>query len=126
MQIIDTNGKERYRSGLRFIYQKANGILIIYDISKKESFNNLYKYFDEINLYANEQSKICKILIGNKTDILDRAIDEEEGKKVAKEKNMAFFEVSAKDNQNINQVFNFIVNKILRYELNKYWISIYT
>ena len=92
---------------------------MIYDISNKTSFINLYKWFDQIDLNANEQTKICKVLVGNKIDISEREVTEEEGKKFADNNNMPYFEMSAKDNTNVGPVFEFITNKILRYELNK-------
>ena len=119
LQIVDVNGSEHYRNLLKFNYKNANGILLIYDITKKNSFRNLYKWFDQIDLNANEQTKICKVLVGNKIDISEREVTEEEGKKYADDNKMPYFEMSAKDNINVGPVFEFITNKILRYELNK-------
>ena len=119
LQIVDVNGSEHYRNLLRFNYKNANGFLLIYDISNKDSFRNLYKWFNQINLNANEQTKICKALVGNKVDIHEREVTEEEGKIFADDNNMPYFEMSAKDNINVEPVFEFITNKILRYELNK-------
>ena len=119
MQLIDTTGSDRNRDLITYNYKNNNGVLIIYDISKKESFEKINKYLDEVERYANEQTKICKILVGNKMDKKEREVSEEEGKKFANDNKMAFFEISAKDNINIQQLLNFIANKLLRYELNK-------
>ena len=60
-----------------------------------------------------------KVLIGTKKDSYDRVISEEEGKQLAKDNNMAYFETSAKNNENVSQIFYFLTNKILRYRQNK-------
>ena len=100
-------------------YKQAKGVIIVYDISNRDSFNNLDSWFDKIDEYCNEDGKICKILVGNKNDTNNRRVEEEEGKNLANEKKMAFFEVSSKTNNNVNQIFFFLANKILRYEQNK-------
>ena len=119
LNIIDTYINDSYRSSLRFYYKSANGIIFVYDVCKKESFNNIKKWFDEINIYGNEDCKMFKVLIGNKKDSYDRVISEEEGKQLAKDNNMVYFETSAKNNENVSQVFHFLTNKILRYRQNK-------
>ena len=119
LQIVDVNGSEYYRNLLKFNYRNANGILLIYDISNKNTFRNLSKWFNHIDTNANEQTKICKVLVGNKIDISEREVTEEEGKKFADDYGLPYFEMSAKDNINVWPVFEFITNKILRYELNK-------
>ena len=100
-------------------YKQAKGVIVVYDISNRDSFINLNNWFNKIDEYCNEEGKICKILVGNKNDTKDRRVKEEEEKNIANEKKMAFFEVSSKTNDNVNQIFVFLANKILRYEQNK-------
>ena len=119
LNLVDFYVSDYYRNSMRFYYKSANGIIFIYDVTKKESFNNIKKWFDEINLYGNEDCKTFKVLIGTKKDSDDRVVSEEEGKQLAEDNNMVYFETSAKNNENVAQVFHFLVNKILRYRQNK-------
>ena len=92
---------------------------MVYDVSKKETFNNIKKWLEDINLNAKDDSKILKVLIGNKKDSTNREVTEEEGKEYANNNNMAYFETSAKNNENVEQVFRFFANKVLRHRQNK-------
>ena len=116
-QIVNKDSFYDYREDPN--YKQAKGVIVVYDISNRDSFINLNNWFNKIDEYCNEEGKICKILVGNKNDTKDRKVKEEEGKNLANEKKMAFFEVSSKTNDNVNQIFFFLANKILRYEQNK-------
>ena len=116
-QIVNKDSFHDYREDPN--YKQAKGVIVVYDISNRDSFINLNNWFNKIDEYCNEEGKICKILVGNKNDTKDRRVKEEEGKNLANEKKMAFFEVSSKTNDNVNQIFVFLANKILRYEQNK-------
>ena len=116
-QIVNKDSFYDYREDPN--YKQAKGVIVVYDISNRDSFINLNNWFNKIDEYCNEEGKICKILVGNKNDTKDRKVKEEEGKNLANEKKMAFFEVSSKTNDNVNQIFVFLANKILRYEQNK-------
>ena len=67
-----------------------------------------------IQVEENCQKNICKVLVGNNCHNPDRAVTEEEGKKLADEFNMGFFETSPKTNQNVQEVFNFLTHEILK------------
>ena len=116
-QIVNKDSFYEYREDPN--YKQAKGVIIVYDISNRDSFINLRNWFNKIDEYCNEEGKICKILVGNKNDINNRKVKEEEGKNLANEKKVAFFEVSSKTNNNVNQIFVFLANKILRYEQNQ-------
>ena len=116
-QIVNKDSFYEYREDPN--YKQAKGVIIIYDISNRDSFINVRYWFDKIDEYCNEEGKICKILVGNKNDTNNRKVKEEEGKNLANEKKVAFFEVSSKTNNNVNQIFVFLANKILRYEQNQ-------
>ncbi len=92
---------------------------MVYDVTKKETFDNIKKWLDDINYNAKDDSKLIKILVGNKKDSTNREVTEEEGKEYANNNNMAYFETSAKNNENVDQVFRFFANKVLRYRQNK-------
>ena len=113
-QIWDTAGEERYRSIIMNYFKKAKGALIVYDITNDESFNQIDFWFKELK----NQTDAEIILVGNKLDLSEeRKIDYSTGKAKAKSCNASFFEVSAKNKENINEVFNTLFNKI--YENHK-------
>ena len=112
LQIWDTAGQERFRTITKTYYKGAHGIILTYDVTNQNSFKNIRNWIKQIE--ANAQTNVCKVLVGNKCDKPDRVVTEEEGKKLAEDFNMSFFETSAKTNQNVNEVFNFLTEEILK------------
>ena len=112
LQIWDTAGQERFRTITKTYYKGAHGIILTYDVTDQNSFKNIRNWIKQIE--ANAQTNVCKVLVGNKCDKPDRVVSEEEGKKLAEDFNMSFFETSAKTNQNVNEVFNFLTEEILK------------
>ena len=102
-QIWDTAGQERYMSINKNLFQRVQGIILMYDISKKESFKNLNIWMNHIKENSNGSPIV---LIGNKSDLdSDREVNKEEGEKYAKENKMTFFEASAKSGANVEESF---------------------
>ena len=102
LQIWDTAGQEKYRGLIPSYIRNAALIFLIYDISSKESFNNLTQWIEFINSY--EKTKI--VLCGNKIDLEnERKVSEKQGKDFAKGKSMVFHEVSALENTNMTKMF---------------------
>ena len=112
LRIWDTSGQERYRSITQNFYRNANGILFIFDITKKETFDNIKIWLtDSENC---EDNKVTKMLIGNKIDLENkRKIDNETIKKFAEKKEMKYFEASAKEGINIDNIFRELAELIL-------------
>ena len=103
----DTAGQDRYRSLPKKYYQNADGILIIFDVCNKESFNDVSIWMNEINDNANvnsEGKKISLFLIGNKIDLLERRINKDDGNDKASFYGMKYFEISCKLNINITEI----------------------
>ena len=105
LQIWDTAGQERYMAINKNIFQKVQGIIIMYDLTKRSSFENLDRWF---NLVSQNASNKPKILVANKLDLAEekRIISEEEGKKVAKEYNIPFYEGSGSNGEKVEEIFN--------------------
>jgi len=112
LKLFDTAGQERYKSIASNLIKKANGILLIYDIANKDSFNSIAKWMESIEEISS--SNIVVILIGNKSDLEDeRQVKKEEGERAAKEYNIPFYETSCKTGINIDEVFIRITKEIL-------------
>ena len=104
MQIWDTAGQERFRNVISSYFKGAHGILLIYDITNKESFKELENWLGEVERNASNQ--VLKILLGNKCDLDDkREITKDEGEAFAMRNGMQFMETSAKVNTNVNEAF---------------------
>ena len=108
----DTAGQERFRYMDIRTCKGAHGIFLVFDFTRRESFNNLVSWIREIknNFYDDD---IIVVLFGNKIDIEKEnwEITREEAKEYAKNNNLVFFETSAKTNQGINEGLNYIANK---------------
>ena len=107
LQIWDTAGQERFRNISRIYYKGAQGIILTYDITDQSSFRNVRNWIKQVE--ENAPTNVCKVLVGNKCDKSDRVVTEEEGKMLANDFGMRFFETSAKTNQNVNEVFQFLI-----------------
>jgi Ras-related protein Rab-11A len=117
VQIWDTAGQEKYRSITSSYYKGAQGCLLVYDITKKKSFDNIDKWYSELK--SNSDEKIYTMLLGNKSDLEEnREVSIEEAEKKAKNFNIAFMETSAYNGNNINKAFNELINNV--YQNNKH------
>ncbi|XP_074835635.1 ras-related protein Rab-3D [Carettochelys insculpta] len=111
LQIWDTAGQERYRTITTAYYRGAMGFLLMYDIANQESFNAVQDWATQIKTYSWDNAQV--ILVGNKCDLEDeRVVATEDGKRLADELGFEFFEASAKDNINVKQVFERLVDVI--------------
>ena len=112
LKIFDTAGEERYKSiSVNFI-KKIDGIIIMYDISNKSSFEEINNWIATIR--DNTNNYLCKILVGNKCDLSGdiREVTLKEGEKKAEEYKIPFFETSCKDGTNVDEVFEKIIEDI--------------
>ena len=95
MQIWDTAGQERFKNIIASYYRGAHGILLIYDVTDKDSFKNLSNWIIEIE--KNSSKQVLKVLIGNKTDLEDkRVVTYNQGKEFADTYGLNYSETSAK------------------------------
>ena len=104
MQIWDTAGQERFKNIIASYYRGAHGILLIYDVTDKDSFKNLSNWLIEIE--KNSSKNVLKVLIGNKTDLEEkRVISYNQAKEFADSYGLKYIETSAKKNLNVNEAF---------------------
>ncbi|KAL3508934.1 hypothetical protein ACH5RR_028335 [Cinchona calisaya] len=104
LQIWDTAGQESFRSITRSYYRGAAGALLVYDITRRETFNHLASWLEDARQHANANMTI--MMIGNKCDLSHRrAVSTEEGEQFAKEHGLIFMECSAKTAQNVEEAF---------------------
>eukprot|EP01130_Rhizamoeba_saxonica_P001256 TRINITY_DN1113_c0_g3_i1.p1 TRINITY_DN1113_c0_g3~~TRINITY_DN1113_c0_g3_i1.p1 ORF type:complete len:214 (+),score=61.45 TRINITY_DN1113_c0_g3_i1:45-686(+) len=104
LQIWDTAGQESFRSITRSYYRGAAGALLVYDITRRESFNNLESWLEDCQQHANENMTI--MVIGNKSDLEHRrAVSTEEGARFAAEHGLIFMETSAKTAAGVEEAF---------------------
>ena len=104
IQIWDTAGQENFRSITRAYYKNSVCALVVYDISSRDSFNNVMSWIEDCR---NQSPKtIFIVLVGNKCDLEDkRQVTYEEGKDLADKNELLFFESSAKDGINVDDIF---------------------
>lgn len=101
--IYDTAGQERFRTLVERYFIGAIGALMVYDVTNRESFENLPTWSRQVDRHAGQA---LKIVIGNKIDLIDeRIVEENEGLGMGRQLGAEFIETSAKDGQNIESVF---------------------
>lgn len=111
--IWDTAGQERFRTLTSSYYRGAQGIILVYDVTRRETFENLNVWLEETEQFTQGVGKeVVKLLVGNKVDC-PRQVQRSEAEAWAKSKGMLFMEASAKTKEGIAQVFNEVVQKIL-------------
>ena len=104
LQIWDTAGEERYRTITASYYRGAHAIAIVFDLTEIETFEHVKRWIEDINKYAKEN--VLKFLIGNKSDlVLKRQISYSDARSFASKMNTTYFEVSAKNDENIKEFF---------------------
>ena len=111
MQIWDSAGQEKYRAISKQYYKKANGIILLYDVTSRESFQNIKQWIKDIN--NNITMKPFLILVGNKID-LERKVTQQEGEELAQKYNVLYFETSAATGKGIEETFQALVENIMR------------
>ena len=117
-QIWDTAGQERYRAITSAYYRGAVGALVVYDITKDVSFENVEKWLAELK--ENATADITMMLVGNKTDLANqRLVSTEQGKAYAESRGITFLEASALQNANVEASFLQILSEIYHKKASK-------
>eukprot|EP00829_Urostomides_striatus_P009490 TRINITY_DN2079_c0_g1_i1.p1 TRINITY_DN2079_c0_g1~~TRINITY_DN2079_c0_g1_i1.p1 ORF type:complete len:217 (+),score=69.20 TRINITY_DN2079_c0_g1_i1:65-715(+) len=111
VKIWDTAGQERFRTITHTFYKQAQGVLLVFDVTDKQSYENLHTWVNSISEHADQG--IIKYLIANKIDLTsERVVTQEEGQKMAKQYNMKYFETSAKNNVNVTESIESIAKEV--------------
>ncbi|KAJ3432304.1 ras-related protein rabd2a-like [Anaeramoeba flamelloides] len=111
LQIWDTAGQERFKTITRNYYKGAQGIFLVYDVTKQSSFEHIEKWVDEVENHG--EKNVTKFLVGNKIDLVnERQVSTEMGEELAKRLGVPFIETSAKNNTNIGECFYKIAGEI--------------
>jgi len=115
LQIWDTAGQERFRTISSTYYRGAHGIIVVYDVTNRVSFDNVQRWLSEIDKYAREN--VNKLLVGNKADAAEgadssRQVAMDDGKKFAEERDIPFLETSAKTGTFVDTAFLMMAHEI--------------
>ena len=120
IKIWDTAGQERYKSLTHGYFRNAEGIMIVYDVSNSDTFENLKYWIQSLKTHINiENDNVPAIIIGNKIDIFQREVTKEQGEKFAKEQKLEYFETSAKSGKNVDESIRFLIKKVLKIKSKK-------
>ena len=116
LQIWDTAGHEKFRTITTSYYKSAQAIIILYDITEKTSFEHIKYWLVEIDKFAKQG--VLKVLVGNKKDLEEkRQVSKEEAESLAVQNGLKYIEVSAKNNTNIEELFQDIVKTLIQRHL---------
>ena len=118
IQIWDTAGQERYQSLTTAYYRGSVGVMIVYDVTNRSTFDNIKKWYYQAINYTHDNIKI--LLVGNKSDLANqRSVLTIDAKDIAEKNNMLFIEVSALNSENINECFMLLLNEIYKDKILK-------
>ena len=112
LNIWDISGQERIRNITQTFYKGAHALIFMYDVTDQNSFKNLSNWIKQVE--AHGEKNLVKVLVGNNCDKLDRVVTEEEGKQLAEDFSIGFFETSHKTDKNVSEVFYYLIDEILK------------
>lgn len=114
LEIWDTAGQEKYHSVCHLYFRGANAALLVYDITRKDSFHKAQQWLEDLEKEFHP-GEVVLMLVGNKTDLSEeREVTFQEGKEFAESKSLLFMETSAKLNYRVSEIFNTIAQELLQ------------
>ena len=119
IKLWDTAGQEIFQSLTKNFYRKADGIIIVYDITNKDSFEKIQDWVKSVYDNTDTYKEIQMIIVGNKIDLEERReVSKEEGLKIGKYFEIDFFEASAKNAEGVRNFMIKIIEDILNNKVN--------
>jgi len=116
LAIWDTAGQERFRTLTPSYYRGGQGVIVVYDVTNRESFTKIENWLTELETYSTNQD-LVKMLVGNKCDLEshgERTVSKDEGLRTARKHQMMFIEASAKTREGVACAFEELVEKIIQ------------
>jgi len=119
LTLWDTAGQERFRTLTASYYRGANGVVLVYDVTNRDSFEHVQHWLKEVDVYCTNED-VVTMLVANKIDKeQERKVSKEEGMAFARKHNMLFMECSAKTKQGVTQAFEELISKALETQCSK-------
>ncbi|KAM5229278.1 ras-related protein Rab-17 [Ctenodactylus gundi] len=119
LEIWDTAGQEKYHSVCHLYFRGANAALLVYDITRKDSFHKAQQWLEELEKEF-PPGEVVVMLVGNKTDLSEkREVTFQEGQEFAESKSLLFMETSAKLNHHVFEVFSAVAQELLQRKVDK-------
>ena len=122
LQIWDTAGQERFNSITKNIYRNTNGVLFVYDVTNRKSYNSMKNWIKDTEKIDKD---IKGIILANKIDLEEREVNTDELEELGNKMNMKFLETSAKDNINVKEAFILLVEELLKDKNEKEILEMY-
>lgn len=114
VQIYDTSGQEKFKTISANYYKRADGILLVFDLTRKETFSNIEFWIKEMKEQM-DIDKIGLVLLGNKSDLVEeKQVTPREGNTLAQQLNTKYYETSAKNGNNIDESINYLIDEIIK------------
>ena len=110
LQLWDTAGQERFRTITSSYYRGSQGVIVMFDLTKEDTFKNVIKWLAELERYAAED--VRRILVGNKCDLPNRQVQTKDALELAERLGLEYVETSAKEHTNVDQVFMTLAKNI--------------
>ena len=118
LKIWDTAGQERFRNITQQYYKGADGIVLVFDLTDRNSFEKVREWMKQIQSYT-QKDAIAIVLLGNKCDAENKAVSIKEAQEIADEFNLKFYETSAMNNINIEESFKQLSTEIMKIKDSK-------
>jgi small GTP-binding protein len=110
---LETAGQERFQTITTSYYRGAHGLILVFDVTSRTSFDNTAKWLDDVERHA--AGNIVRLLVGNKCDLENRReIEYSEGKALAEKLGLQYIETSAKEDTNVDKAFMTLSQQIMK------------
>ena len=116
LQIYDSAGQEKYKSISKQYYHNSEGILLVFDLTSQESFVALDEWIEDLEKVEKD---LPIVLVGNKSDLDDRDVSEEEINKIINDKKFDYFETSALNGSNVNEAFMKLTELVIKHKKSR-------